>query len=337
MSLKDILGMLLQASTPPDWEKGLPLELLALLAGLGGRNEMKAMRGVCKLWQQGFEGGTIGLMIGPEGPLLPGNGSFCERFPMLASLHLGDSPVAESDLAQLAGFKQLQTLSLGTQSNCFAPRALRGQLFSSLRGSCFEFWGGLGITDLSLRCCEGVKPADLERLKGLPLARLDISGAKGILTREGIEHLRGLPLTSLDISGLESKNVLEGIREMPLVALEMRSGWPRLQDDWLEPLVGLPLTSLNLSAYPNDDASDAFYGFNLFDDFFFPYSVLTGAGLENLREMPLTSLNLARCDRLGDADLEVLTGMPLITLDLVGCNSLTSASLGFCVVWGFRI
>lgn len=302
--------MLAQLAPIPDWEKGIPLELLALVACLGGHPKMKAMRGVCKQWQQGYEQGTTGLTVSYKdslcrGPPVPVD--FYELFQGLASLHLGDSCVAEADLAQLSSLRQLQTLSLGTQSNSSALDFPLGALFTRLRGSCFRFLEGLSITDLNLRACKRVVSAELVYLRDLPLTKLDVSGCTGHLThQEGADFLWAVPLASLDVLGLQNQSVLE------IVA-------------------GMPLTSLNMSEYPFNAVRWARWYVQTLQDrsgrIF--YSQFTGAGLENLRGAPLTSLKLSGCDRLGDPYLRFLSEMPLSVLDLSCCLSLTDVGVGF--------
>ena len=48
----------------PDWDKGLPPDVLALVAKAGGMEAMKGMRGASKNWQQGFELGVSIQLLG---------------------------------------------------------------------------------------------------------------------------------------------------------------------------------------------------------------------------------------------------------------------------------
>lgn len=68
-----------------DWEKGLPLDMLALVATLGGLHETNAMRGVCKTWQHGFESGVKSIKIKFGAKMLPSGGKAAQRFPALGS------------------------------------------------------------------------------------------------------------------------------------------------------------------------------------------------------------------------------------------------------------
>lgn len=302
LSLRDKLVVIAQLVPTPDWEKDLPMELLALVARLGGQDEMKAMRGVCKEWQQGFEWGTTGLTVQRNGPVLMVDWNHFERFQRLASLHLGDSYVAEADLKPLSSLKQLQTLSLGTQSNSSNPKWFAGALFSCLTGSCFRFLEGLNITDLNLRACTRVVPAELAFLRGLPLSRLDFSGCSGHFSKMQISLVRRSDckflLAILGLSGLQNQSVLEAF-------------------------ANTPFTSLDLSEYP----------FKYLDGERIHFlrvsgklcSKFTGAGLEYLKGAPLTSLKMSGCDRLQDPYLRFLKDMPL---SVSGCSSLTDAGVG---------
>lgn len=264
---------------------------------------MKAMRGVCKQWQQGYESSTTGLTIGPEGPLLPTDGYFCKCFPMLASLHLGDSPVPESDLVQLAGLKRLRTLSLGTQGKCLECNDYPGVLFSSRVGKCFSSLP-LSITDLSLNCCYN-------------------------LLSSNMQGLRRLPLTKLNLSGLMSYSSLEVFRGMQSIrVLELES--PHFQDSWLEILTGMPLTSLNLSQYRQSDDFGAGLitgaGLEFLKGAPLTSSKLSGCirlkdeSLGFLKEMPLSLLDLSNCPSLTDAGIEFLREMSIMSLDLGSCG-----------------
>lgn len=139
-----------QVQHNPDWAKGLPLEVLANLAG--GRDDLKAMRGLNKTWQQGFEGSVTALRVGPSGPFLPD--TFPHRFPDLTSLCLGESLMAEVDLAQLAGLKNLRILNLGGESASWAAGAEGEQLSLRLNGSGLQHLNGLQLENLVLSHCQ---------------------------------------------------------------------------------------------------------------------------------------------------------------------------------------
>lgn len=113
----------------------------------------KAMREVSKSWQDGFEDSVVKMKITSDGPPPP-RCSFRRRFPRLANLHLGDCPMAESQLDSLAGLKQLTILNLGK----ITKAAGYHRLPESKRPIAFKITGtGLGplrclpLTVLSLR------------------------------------------------------------------------------------------------------------------------------------------------------------------------------------------
>lgn len=134
-----------------DWGEGLPLDVLALLAG--GRNELKAMRGVNKIWQEGFERSIKVLRIGNTSPPLPADDTFCQRFPGLVSLHLGRSPVDEVDLTQLEGFKHLRILNLGGYRR-WDEDSEEDALFVWLTGAELQHLSGLQLEQLGLSHCQ---------------------------------------------------------------------------------------------------------------------------------------------------------------------------------------
>lgn len=45
----------------PDWDKGLPTDVIALIARSVYMGETAVMREVCKTWQQGFELGVSSI------------------------------------------------------------------------------------------------------------------------------------------------------------------------------------------------------------------------------------------------------------------------------------
>lgn len=85
-----------------DWDKGLPLDVLSLVAQTLGMNQMKIMRGVCKTWQQGFEMGVTGIKITSLGhPALPSGLELAQRFPGLTMLDLGKRAISTEWLEEL--------------------------------------------------------------------------------------------------------------------------------------------------------------------------------------------------------------------------------------------
>lgn len=72
-----------------DWDKGLPSDVLAMVARAGGITEMKAMRGVSKQWQEGFELAVVSIKASLKTPSLPREVAL--RFPVLTSLDVGET------------------------------------------------------------------------------------------------------------------------------------------------------------------------------------------------------------------------------------------------------
>lgn len=99
-----------------DWDKGLPEDVLALVANAGGIEEMKSMREVSKTWELGFELGVQAITIfGLEQPMLPPGLEAARRFPGLIKLDLGRSAaeIALPWLRNLRAFPKLRSLDLG--------------------------------------------------------------------------------------------------------------------------------------------------------------------------------------------------------------------------------
>lgn len=312
-----------------DWSQGLPLDVLALVAG--GREELKGMRGVNKLWQQGFDVSVSTLRFCTQAPPLPAGCTFCERFPGLTSLDLGESPMAEAGLAQkLGGLRQLRTLVLGG-----SWRGGRDQenLLYHLAGSCFGGLGGLPLQSLSLRGCPRLGDAALEGLRGLPLTGLDL-GACHELTGVGLQHLRDMPMTALDLGWCRNLVNLGGLQNLPLASLVLRacgsfrdlgglgalpltrldlSNCWELRDEDLAPLQGLPLTGLNLGGC----------------------SYLFGSCLAYLSGMPLSRLSLCGCVRIND--VQFLVSMEVLPLTSLDVGDTWLAGMGFLALRGMPI
>lgn len=181
------------------WDKGLPLDVVAMVAKVGGCEEMKEMRAVSKRWQQGFELGVTAIKIlNPEDPLLPSIGSEAvRRFPRLAKLDLGGSGVETSWLPALRVFPNLINLSLGRKlGRDLTPGSLAQRLVDADMGHL----RGLRLAFLDLSWCGSLTDAGLEALGGVALSGLSLCGCSG-LTADGLACLRGLPLTHLDIGG----------------------------------------------------------------------------------------------------------------------------------------
>lgn len=128
-----------------DWDKGLPVDLLALVAKAGGISAMKLMRLVSKMWQQGFDLGVSRIKIHHGDPSLPWGTGAAYRFPALASLDVGECYMNDVTLSSLRFFPQLNSVVLGAEG--FAN---------------------------SLKVASQLTDNDLEPLRDLPLTRLDL-------------------------------------------------------------------------------------------------------------------------------------------------------------------
>lgn len=179
------------------------------------------------------------------------------------------------------------------------------------------FLRGLPLIKLDFRSV--ARDVDLVALKGLPLTELSLKNSH--VTDTGLEHLRGLPLTDLNLRDCcsvtdEGLVALRGLG-LPLTALDISDCF-----EWvdffngakgLEGLRGMPLKVLKLEGLPQNE-----YNFEEF---------------EALQGMELESLSLARCsDVVLDGSLEVLKNMPLTSLNLADCYRVTDIGLQF--LWG---
>lgn len=265
-----------------DWDKGLPPDVLALVAKAGGLSQMIGMRGVSKTWQLGFELGVTGIRVSQLDPLLPeGTAAFC-RFPVVQKLNLRDSATQNAWLQTLRVFPKLNSLVLG-----YTTRTTSGYSSSKV------------ASPLSLT--RRLSDAGLAFLRGLQLEHLDLSGCT-LLTSDGMAAvLQGMPLTSLNLNGVPpvTDAVLQSLKGAPLQTLDLEADLDpddsQMTDAGLEALRGMPLTWLSLK-------------WRLY---------LTPEGLRSLRGLPLTSLNLSRCAGLvSDAAMEALRGLPLAHISL---------------------
>lgn len=219
----------LQMEDDADWGKGLPLEILAAIAG--GKDALKAMRWVCHSWQDGFERSVSSIRVplrtpGTSAPKIPQNGSLAQRFPLLTSLDIGACQIDEMRLADLVGLDKLTTLYL-------TPRALHPRIFFypgepvplpplglSLTGRGLRCLNGLPLTKLVLRGCRELKNLGLRHLRGMQLTSLDLGDCKQI-TDSGLASLKGMPLTALNLNGLSELigSGLMNLAGMPLAHL----------------------------------------------------------------------------------------------------------------------
>lgn len=167
-----------------DWDEGLPLDVLALVAGGALKlSKMKAMRGVSKTWQRGYEIRLTKLTIRKAGPIPNSMEQLAERFPALTSLDLGKSLLPPIRLARLASLKNLVILNLGERCpeeyGVYRWREPEtGQLAGDL--NTLEPLQGIPLQSLSLYGCKCLLGSALAPLNGMPLATLDLSLCSGL-------------------------------------------------------------------------------------------------------------------------------------------------------------
>lgn len=109
-----------------DWDKGIPPDVIALVAKAGGATEMKIMRGISKSWKVGYELGVACITVGLQHPMLTVGLEAAQRFPGLTRLDLGMS--LNTDVAwleNLGAFLKLDSLVLGGQPLVEGMLALR--------------------------------------------------------------------------------------------------------------------------------------------------------------------------------------------------------------------
>lgn len=344
-----------------DWDKGLPLDVLALVARTWKLDpNMKGMQSVSKTWQQGFDYGVsqiaICYEIDPEKS--PFRADSAQRFPGLTTLNLGPSEPApeareriDAILVNLRGFKKLHTLVLGLEKEetleCIRSSVsdswiqhLEGMQHADLNlARCSRLQGnlealhGMPLTCLNLTHCTGLSDACMESLRGAPLKYLYL-GHCAWLSDTGMAALSGLPLVILKMEGcpLVTPEGLRGFAGMPLAFLNLQECLGVLNDAGLERLRGLPL--IDLVAY--SFTSPSFFtdaGMAVLEHMpltrlnLMACQLVTDAGFQYLRKMPLTRLHVSNCS-ITTAGLEYLGGKPLTYLDVMGCENLDEASLG---------
>lgn len=152
-----------------DWDKGLPPDVLGLIAKAGVcMEETKAVRQVSKSWEAGFGLGVTAITVHFKGPLITQcSGSLAkaaERFPGVTSLDLGESSAGDADLEGLQHFKKLKCLVLGWRVPDWGKQVL-GSLATVLTDAGMRHLEGLELTRLSLCGCKMISDAGLECLK----------------------------------------------------------------------------------------------------------------------------------------------------------------------------
>lgn len=224
------------------WDNGLPAEVLALVASLGGIVDLKAMRAVSKTWQTGFELAVKGIIVPNISPVLPEGEELVARFPELANLNIGASHVnlEQSWLQNLAAPRKLRCLTLGSSE--FSISSFASQVTSASLANL----QGLPLTSLDLSHCQRL--TSLEALQGMPLTHLSLRSCK-TLAHASLEALQAMPLASLslDFCGQLGPPALDWLRGLPLTSLSILRCQQLTCDAALEHLRGLPLTKLALS------------------------------------------------------------------------------------------
>jgi serine/threonine protein kinase len=167
---------------------------------------------------------------------------------------------------------------------------------------------GMELNVLDVSGCERL--ADLTPLQGMPLTWLSLSGCNLV---QDLRPLRGMQLTTLNLYGCRQIHDLTPLQGMPLAWLSLH-GCSRIQN--LTPLQGMPLNALNLLGCGGVQDLTPLQGM--------PLQSLTLTGLGNVRDltplrgMRLPALDLANCGQV--TDLTPLRGMPLTLLNLHNCG-----------------
>lgn len=96
-----------------DWDKGLPPDVIALVAKAGGIKDMKFMRGISKSWKEGYELGVTSITVCLRHPVLPLGLEVAQRFTGLVKLEIGLSTTSVTWLETLHELPRLNSLALG--------------------------------------------------------------------------------------------------------------------------------------------------------------------------------------------------------------------------------
>lgn len=311
-----------------DWDKGLPMGVLTLVAQAGGIEHMKMMRNVSKTWKAEFEMGVARLKVVLDSPSLPWGAAAAQRFPLLISLDISESCIEEEWMENLGSFKKLKRLVLGSykEEDGWSPHAHNRSLAVRLSDEGMAHLRGLPLTNLGLGCFNSVTDFGMQSLHGMPLTELDLSMCNGVTLSE----IHDLPLTRLrmvnQIWKMASTDV-GYLEKMPLTDLDLDgSGLSLPMSEFLECIKRLPLTSLSLpfarsDSLLTDDDLDFLAHFPLTHLGLKGAGKISDVGLEKLRGLQLTSLDLQWCsDDVTDTGLRCLRGMPLERLNLKHCG-----------------
>lgn len=328
----------------PDWDQGLPGDVLAKVAG--GRNDLKAMRKVCRTWKTGFELSVtkIKLVKTPSlcTPFATGR-ILTQYFPTVRTVEISKvifKPELTGDecVRRLVG-AHITTLILrmGVLTDAGMAHLAHFPLTSLDLNGCWwitdaglGFLAGKPLEELDLGGCPGLTPAGIERLRGMPLRRLTLPDFQDFvdgLPPDTLAPLAVMPLTALGFNIPSPPNPdLAHLRGLQLTELNMRG--PRLTDDALAFLEGLPLQTLHFKTYFPAGAGLAALRSS-------PLSSLslwsvTDVGLSSLRGLPLTSLDIKFSHKEGeitDDGLSALRGMQLTNLSMGGSDLITDSGL----------
>lgn len=306
-----------------DWDNGLPADVLALVARAGGMEAMKHMRGVSRQWQEGFELGVKGIKVSPFGPPLPWEGEVASlvRFPAVNIVDLGISPADGACLKCIRAFPTLKSLVLGADWDLACTSIVEKCLASQLADSELQHLQGIPLTSLDLSFCVALTGEGLKHLQGMPLKHLSLCNCEKIVFGGQLKHLCGLPLTSLSLEGCYDRCSDERRLEL---SQELRV------------LRGMPLTDLSFrwGGWLTNAGLDHLRGLPLTSLDLTSTDVFEGDNAQNvidgmhiLQRLPLLQLSLSSCGLKGVVGLEMLRGLKLVSLDLSYSHSLSDEGL----------
>lgn len=271
------------------WDKGLPLGILSAVAG--GRDELKAMRQVCKNWQQEYEA-SVSKVTETSVLLLPHDAKqLSHRFPGLTRLQLMKNQMGESSLGSFSSLRKLTDLSLMQKPDIGPQTPGRPLAVFWTDADLLDLHSMPGLTSLHLN---GYSVTSCQNLRGLQLASLRMIWCFNLVDLRG---LQGMPLRSLSVSSARmlTDGGLQSLRGVPLTFLRL-DFCLLLTDSGLEVFRGMPLTNLELCSC----------------------NLMTDAGLEVFRGMPLQALWIGYCSNLTPPGCaQFLRGLPLTKLSLL--------------------
>lgn len=217
---------------------------------------------------------------------------------------------------------------------------------NGMRGVCQAWKTGLESICTRLKVVQTPIPRSLPD-RFLSLARLDLDrSTPPWVTPRDLRALGVLPLTSLALKLPAEKishMLTRDLRALNLTQLDLElSGIPHsFTNAHLRRLAGLPILKLDLAdTFVGNGGMLAICELPLLSDLSLSCTLVggvgvntivpglvTNAGLETLRGLPLTLLHLKNRTSITDSGLESLRGMPLGCLNLAGCSLITDAGL----------